>query len=150
MHVDTYHGLQYKYRRSRYEHAAFAELSFADREWSAAAPDQYHAAAAGEVLQGASGLPGRRPGGLSRGTTVGPGAGGQARPLADRRGGAVSAGPGVAARAPDCGEAFRLAVLLAAAGGHPRNAFAGRAVAGVAAARGGSDLSAGAAAVSYT
>ena len=31
----------------------------ANRKRSAAAPDQHHAAVAGEVLQGASGLPGR-------------------------------------------------------------------------------------------
>src|SRR6202012_3539077 len=44
-----------------------SELSFADRERNAAAPDQHDTAPAGEVFQGASWLSRRRSGGISRG-----------------------------------------------------------------------------------
>src|ERR1051326_915472 len=46
------------------------ELSLADRERNAAAFDQLHAPAAGTLFQGASGLPGGRPGGISERTDL--------------------------------------------------------------------------------
>src|ERR1700733_4900710 len=80
-----------------------SELSFADREWNAAAPDQHDTAPAGEVFQGASWLSRRRSGGISRGAAERSAGAGDARreagPLADRRSGALPARSGAAARA---------------------------------------------------
>ena len=74
----TQRGTGPRDRRGDQGEGDFAVVYLADRVRCAAAPDEYDAAAAGEILQGPSWLPGRGPGGFSGGVADRRGYGGPA------------------------------------------------------------------------